>query len=426
MKVFFDSIGCRLNQAEIEHMAAVFRLSGHEIIDTPRNADLVVINSCAVTAAAASDSRAKVRQAFKAGAQQIILTGCWATIEPEDAKALPGVAVVFKNNEKDELPERILGTAISLFDLEPLERQPLPGTHHRTRAFIKVQDGCDNYCTFCITRVARGQSRSVHKNEILSEVLRAQKGGAHEIVLSGVNLGAWGHDLGEGENLTNLISYLLDNTQIERVRLSSIEPWDMDEHFLDLWQNRRMCRHFHIPLQSGCENTLKRMGRRTTPDQYRRLISSLRERIPDAAITTDIIVGFVGESVEEHTESLVFVKEMKFAGGHVFRFSPREGTPAWQLGGRVNGKIAHTWSEEMRQVIRASEIEYWHEYQNQTVEVLWESSEKLADGKWRLHGLSENYLPISLLSEEDRHNQFDEVMITGIQDEYVEAVFTSM
>lgn len=426
MKVFFDSIGCRLNQAEIEHMAAVFRLSGHEIVDAPNNAELVIINSCSVTAAAASDSRARVRQAFKAGAQQIVLTGCWATIEPDDAKALPGVTGVVKNDEKDELPERILGSAISLFDLEPLERQPLPGARHRTRAFIKVQDGCDNFCTFCITRVARGRSRSVQKNVILSEVTHAQNGGAHEIVLSGVNLGAWGHDLGEGKNLTDLISYLLDNSQIERVRLSSIEPWDMDEQFLDLWQNRRMCRHFHIPLQSGCENTLKRMGRRITPDQYRRLISSLRERIPDAAITTDIIVGFSGESPEEHAESLAFVKEMKFAGGHVFRFSPREGTPAWQLGGRVNGKIAHMRSEEMRQVIRASEIGYWQDHLNQSVKVLWESSQKLADGNWRLHGLSENYLPVSLVCGEDRHNQFDEVTITGVQDEYLDAVFTSM
>lgn len=421
MRVFFDSIGCRLNQAEIERMAAIFRLSGHEIVDTPGDADLVVINSCAVTASAASDSRAKVRQAYRAGAQQIVLTGCWATIDFNGAKALPGVTGVVTNDEKDKLPEKILGSAINLFDLEPLDRQPLPGSHHRTRAFIKVQDGCDNFCTFCITRVARGQSRSIHKGEIFAEVLRAQNGGTHEVVLSGVNLGAWGRDLGEGETLTDLISYLLQNSRVERVRLSSIEPWDMDDRFLDLWQDKRMCRHFHIPLQSGSENTLKRMGRRITPDQFRRLIGQVRERIPEAAITTDIIVGFAGESTGEFAESLAFVREMNFSGGHVFRFSPREGTPACQLGGRVDGKTAHSRSEEMRQVLRESEIAYWQNYLGRRVPVLWESSQYLEEGRWRMHGLTDNYLPVSSVCNQDRRNQFDEVIPCEIHDEFLDA-----
>lgn len=421
MKVFFDSIGCRLNQAEIERMAAIFRLSGHEIVDSPRDADLVVINSCAVTASAASDSRSKVRQAYRAGAQQIVLTGCWATIDVDGAKALPGVTGIITNEEKEKLPEKILGTTLNLYDLEPLDRQPLPGVHHRTRAFIKVQDGCDNFCTFCITRVARGRSRSLKKEEILSEVLRAQNGGTHEVVLSGVNLGAWGRDLGEGETLADLISYLLQNSRVERVRLSSIEPWDMGEGFLDLWQDRRMCRHFHIPLQSGSENTLKRMGRRITPDQFRRLIERVRGRIPEAAITTDIIVGFAGESAEEFAESLAFAREMNFSGGHVFRFSPRQGTPAWQLGGRVNGKTARERSELLRQALRSSEIAYWEKYLGRSVQVLWESSQSLEEGRWRMHGLSDNYLPVSGISSQDRCNQFDEVILGNIQGDILEA-----
>jgi threonylcarbamoyladenosine tRNA methylthiotransferase MtaB len=404
-------------------MAAVFRLSGHEVVESPKGADLVIINSCAVTAAAASDSRSKVRAAYRAGVQQIALTGCWATVAPDEARNLPGVTQVYENDEKENIPARILGQAISLYDLEPLERKPLPGAHRRTRAFIKVQDGCDNFCTFCITRVARGKSRSLTKDEILADVQRAEKGGTHEAVLSGVNLGAWGRDLGDNESLSDLIEYILQNSRIERLRLSSIEPWDMDERFLELWQERRMCRHMHIPLQSGCKETLTRMGRRTNPEQYKHLVEQIRRRMPDMAITTDVIVGFAGEDNTEFAESLAFVREMNFAGGHVFRFSPREGTPAWNLPGRVNGKMAHQRSEAMRQVLRESELGYWGNFLGQPARVIWESSKRIGDGCWKLHGLADNYLPVTTVSDGDRWNEFDLVVLTAIEDEFIAARF---
>ena len=411
MKVFFDTVGCRLNQAEIERMAAEFRAAGHQVVEKAAEADLAVVNTCAVTAAAASDSRQKVRQAKKARIEKIVLTGCWATLSVQEAESLPGVTGVIVNDQKDSLVEQILRKPRELFELEPIERQPLPGIHWRTRAFIKAQDGCNNHCTFCVTRLARGAARSVNKEEILNEVITAEKGRAQEVVLSGVHLGSWGRDFDDGETIAGLIAYLLDHSTIGRLRLSSIEPWELDESFFELWHNPRMCRHLHLPLQSGSAFTLKRMARNTTPELYRVLVSKIREHIPGMAITTDIIVGFPGETDEQFRESLEFVREMNFAGGHVFKYSVREGTAAAKLPGRINGQLAKSRSEAMRQVLMESEHHYQQNFISKVVEVLWESSSTLTAQGWRLHGLTENYLPVTAWYHENRWNHLDRVKL---------------
>ena len=309
MKVFFDTVGCRLNQAEIEQLAGEFRAAGHTIVENAEGADLVIINTCAVTAAAASDSRQKVRHAQRAGVGQIVVTGCLATLEPAEIDALQGVSLVVPNTEKSRIPLLLSGHA-ELNELEALARQPLPGAHKRTRAFIKAQDGCDNYCTFCVTRIARGGAVSVPREKVLQEVTAATAGGTREVVLTGVQLGSWGCDLDGDVRITDLIRFILLNSPIERLRLSSTEPWDLDERFFALWQDPRMCRHLHLPLQSGSTSVLKRMVRRTTPAEYRELVGKARECIPGLAVTTDIIVGFPGETEEEFQESLEFVKEI--------------------------------------------------------------------------------------------------------------------
>jgi threonylcarbamoyladenosine tRNA methylthiotransferase MtaB len=421
MKIYFDSVGCRLNQAEIEKMAIEFRAAGHEIVEKAENADLVIVNTCAVTAAAASDSRQKIRQVNHLGVTKIVATGCWATLSPTEAKGLPGVSDVILNSDKDNLVKKILGGVKEIYDLEPLERVPLPGIHRRTRAFIKVQDGCNNFCTYCVTRIARGKSISMNKQAILDEILSAEKGGAQEIVLSGVHLGCWGRDFEEKETISDLISYLLKVTSIPRIRLSSIEPWDLDEQFFDLWENSRLCQHFHLPLQSGCESTLKRMSRHTTPDLYGRLVTMIRSRMPDAAITTDIIVGFPGESDTDHLESIEFVKRMQFSDGHVFRFSPREGTAASKLPGRIHGTIARNRSEEMRQALADSHREYEKRFINRQTEVLWESFTEKNNGKFHLYGLSGNYLPVCAWSSENLWNKISQVKLVSISDTNFEA-----
>lgn len=411
MKVFFDTVGCRLNQAEIEHMAAQFRAAGYQVIDSSEGADLVVVNTCAVTAAAASDSRQKVRQAHQAGAQKIMLTGCWATLEPDKARALPGVSDVISNLEKMDLPLRVLESGYYDFDKEPIARQPLPGAHSHTRAFIKAQDGCDNFCTFCITRVARGKGQSVAKEEVVEDILRAERGGVREVVLSGVHLGSWGKDAGQNETVTDLLYYILDHTQIERIRLSSIEPWDLDKRFFELWQNPRLCPHLHLPLQSGSAAVLKRMARHTTPAKFADLVRMARELIPGVSITTDIIVGFPGESEDEFDESLQFVRQMAFSGGHVFRYSVRQGTAAANLPNHIDGKTAKLRAEKMNAEVRASEAQTLSACIGQQVNVLWEGSGRQNDNGWTLHGLSEYYMKVEAQAETNRWNRIDKVQI---------------
>jgi threonylcarbamoyladenosine tRNA methylthiotransferase MtaB len=234
MRVFLDTIGCRLNQSEIEQMAAQLRAFGHEVTDQAQHADIVIINTCAVTDAASSDSRHKARQAARAGATHIILTGCYATIAPQIAASLPNVKAVISNQQKDRLIWELFNKPQTPTDLQLLPRQPLPGAHQRTRAFIKVQDGCDNHCTYCITRIARGKSRSRAAADVPQAVLAAHLGGVQEVVLTGAHLGSWGKDLAEDLKLADLLETLLEKTAIPRIRLSSLEPWDIDDHFLAL------------------------------------------------------------------------------------------------------------------------------------------------------------------------------------------------
>lgn len=402
MKVFLDMVGCRLNQAEIEQMAAQFRAAGHLLLESAEGADLVVVNSCAVTAAAASDSRQKVRQARRAGAKQVIFTGCLATMLPP-GQLIEGVTRNVSNSEKMGIPGLVPDSPL-IFDREQLARQPLPGVRKRTRAFIKIQDGCDNHCTFCLTRIARGPSVSIAKEVILQEIQAAEAGGAHEVVLTGVNMGAWGKDLESRAGLLDLVRFLLAHTQIDRLRFSSLEPWDIDRELLSLWQDPRICRHLHLPLQSGSAGVLKRMARRVTPAEYVRLVLEAKQAIPDLGLTTDIIVGFPGETDEEFEESLGFVRGIGFNGGHVFRFSPREGTPAEKMPGRVNGRVSAARSERMRAVLEESAREFSSRYIGSTMPVLWETAEKTQNGQWRLHGLTDNYLQVTIPSLIEKHN----------------------
>ena len=414
MKVFFDSIGCRLNQSEIEKYASQFRSAGHEIVSDAAEADLVVVNTCAVTAQAASDSRQKIRQANRAGGAEVVVTGCWSTLEPQQALALPGVSHVVPNLDKDRLVAEVLGLPVEMFDLEPIARQPLPGAHLRTRAFIKVQDGCDNHCTFCITRVARGAGRSRSVEQVLADVNGALQGGAQEIVFTGVHLGSWGQDFAQPQHLRNLIEITLAETDAPRLRLSSLEPWDLDENFFRLWENPRLCRHLHLPLQSGCEATLRRMARKVTPESFAGLARAARAAAADMAITTDIIVGFPGESVDEFSQSLAFVEEMQFAAGHVFNYSARPGTPAAKLPQQVAPPVRKARSAEMRAVVAETSQRYRAAFFGGIQTVLWESVTAENGSGFRLEGLTGNYLRVSAQCDAARWNQFDRVRLIGL------------
>ena len=417
MKVYLDSIGCRLNQSEIEKIAGQFRSAGHEIVRAAGEADVVVVNTCTVTSQAASDSRQKIRQAARAGDAEILVTGCWSNLEPQNALGLPGVRRVFTNSEKDRLVASYLNLANENYDLEPLARQPLPGLHLRTRAFLKVQDGCDNHCTFCITRIARGGKRSIPVEQVLSDAQAAQKGGVNEIVLSGVHLGSWGSDFAKPLHLYQLIEAILRNTDIPRVRLSSLEPWDLNDAFLGLWDNPRMCRHMHLPLQSGSETVLRRMARKTTPDSFARLVAQARIVASEMAITTDLIAGFPGETAAEFAEGLEFVEQMDFADGHVFTYSERPGTPAMQLPGMVPTPIRKQRSARLREAIAKSSLRFRQCQLGQEVTVLWESTDSIGPQGWRLHGLTDHYLKVSTYSPQRLWNQFNQVRLDEITED---------
>jgi len=411
MKIFLDTIGCRLNQAEIESLARQFRAAGHEIVATAAEADLAVINTCTVTAEAASDSRAAIRRAKRLGAGDVIVTGCWATLEPDKAAALSGVTRIVPNLQKESLAANLLGLPQEFFDLEPLARQPLPGLHQRTRAFIKVQDGCDNACTFCITTLARGASRSRPLDEIVADVDSALNGGAQEIVLTGVQLGSWGLDFQPARRIPDLVSALLARTPLHRLRLSSLEPWDLEADFFSLWRDPRLCRHLHLPLQSGSAGVLRRMRRKTTPDSFAALVQSAREAIPEVAITTDVIVGFPGETDEEFAETLEFVKSMHFAGGHVFSYSARPGTPASRMKEQVRGIVVKARSATLRVVLAESAEAYHRKFVGKTMPVLWEALSILTDEGWQIEGLTDNYLHVTAMAPEPRWNQIDQVFL---------------
>ncbi len=434
MKVYLDTIGCRLNQAEIERFAHQLRAAGHSLAATPAEAELAVINTCLVTAAAESDSRQKVRQVARAGVPQVVVTGCWATLKPAEAAALPAVSQVVPNLDKDRLVPNLLQVPLESFDHEPVERELIPGARLRTRAFIKVQDGCDNRCTFCITTLARGEGRSLSIADVLAQIRQAigpdngqaidplLETSAREVVLTGVHLGSWGHDLSPRLKLADLVRAILEQTPIARLRLSSLEPWDLEPDFFSLWQDDRLCRHLHLPLQSGSAATLRRMARKTTPAGFVDLVRAARSLVPDVAVTTDLIAGFPGETEAEFAESLEFVQQMQFSGGHVFTYSSRPGTAAARFSGQVPMAVRKARSAQLRQTIEADSLAYQQGFIGHRLEVLWESAIALDADGWELSGLSDNYLRVKAHAPRSLWNQVTPVTITGLVEGGLEGV----
>jgi threonylcarbamoyladenosine tRNA methylthiotransferase MtaB len=415
MKIYLDSIGCRLNQSEIERMAQQFRHAGHSLVASPQECDLTVINTCTVTQAAAADSRSLTRNAHQQNPRaKIVLTGCWASMEPVTAQALPGVSSVIYNQDKDQLVSTILSLPTHAEPSTTLFREPIPGSRRRTRAFIKVQDGCNSRCSFCVTTVARGSARSEPKDRVLADVKAAISGGAKEIVLSGVQLSAYGQDLTGNSNVSTLVKAILNETNIPRVRLSALEPWGLPEDFLSLWDNPRLCRQLHFPLQSGSERTLRRMGRPIKPIAYARLIDKARKVIPGLAVTTDIIVGFPGESEKDFEDSLAFIKSMAFSRMHVFTYSPRPGTAASRFPDRVPIQVARERNRLVRQVAKRSEHKFNLQFINQVLDVLWVSSQPQDGSSWVIKGLTDNYIRVRAQSDRDRWNQHTPVRLSTV------------
>lgn len=401
-KVHLSALGCRLNQGEIDAMARQFARQGYEIVDTADGADLHIVNTCAVTQEATRSSRQLIYQLHRASPDaQIAVTGCYAAIAPRETATLPGVSFVVDNLAKDSLVQTVTGEplveATETHDWEPIQRDRLAGAVARTRAFVKVQDGCDRKCSFCVTRLARGKGRSRPLDDILDDIRDYRASDYQEVVLTGVHLGSYGEDLGQSQGLAMLVKAILTDTDLPRVRLSSLEPWGVTPAFLALFDNPRLCRHLHLPLQSGCDATLHRMIRRTTQAEFRALVLAIRERVPDVAIATDVIVGFPGETDEEFAVSKTFIEEMDFAGIHVFRYSKRPGTAAVRLPDHVNEDVKHARSEQIQAIGQDGKQRFTSRFVGHTMPVLWEAVSGATDAGFINSGYTGNYIRVQCI-----------------------------
>ena len=406
VKVHLTALGCKLNQSEAESWARRLADAGFDIVDDPAKAELSIVNTCTVTHVAARKSRQRVRQCARANPQaHIVVTGCYAEISPQEAARLPGVGWVVGTAGKEQLTDRVCAAFGPATAVGPVPR-PRPQSGH-TRAFVKVQDGCDNACTYCIVRVARGRQRSRPIRDILDEILARQDEGYQEMVLTGVHIGAYGRE--QGQTLAGLVQHVLAHTGFPRLRLSSIEPWDLTPELLGMWQNPRLCRHLHLPLQSGCDATLHRMNRRYTTAQYRDLLAAAREAIPDLAVTTDLIVGFPGEDATEFEASAAFVTAMAFARLHVFPFSARQGTAAARMPAQVPATPKKERAARMAQIGQASAVSFRRRFVGRTMDVLWE---RCRSGRW--NGLTGNYIRVWAVSSQPLANRILPARLTEV------------
>lgn len=417
MKVHLRTLGCRLNQAEIDQMARQFMQRGDQITEQADDADLMVVNTCAVTQEATRSSRQLIYRLNRSNPQaEIAVTGCYAHIAPEEIRILPGVAHVVDNYTKESLVSVVTGEPVApleAFDSEPIARDALIGAGGRTRAFLKVQDGCDRHCTFCVTRLARGAGRSRAVGEIIEEARGLYDAGYREAVLTGVHLGSYGHDLGQPDGLLHLIQALLNETDFPRLRLSSLEPWGIPPNFFRLWQNPRLCRHLHLPLQSGCDATLRRMVRRTTQAQFRAIVAEARAHIPDVAVATDLIVGFPGETDAEFAISRDFVEEMRFSAIHAFRYSPRPSTAAEKLPMHVSEAHKKARMDVIQTIAERAAIAFAESQVGKVLPVLWEAISGAEERGYINNGYTDNYLRVRLICPEILTNSHTQTRLIG-------------
>jgi threonylcarbamoyladenosine tRNA methylthiotransferase MtaB len=397
MRVHLKTLGCRLNEAELETWSREFQARGYRMTSQAEEADLLVVNTCAVTQEAVRKSRKLLSRSGRLNPNaRLVVSGCYASLEPQDALKLEGIDLLVDNRDKARLVD-IVEQKLDL-KLMPEATMEVDASgileRGRQRAFIKIQDGCRYRCTFCIVTLARGEERSRSEDEIIEEINRLHREGIQEAVLTGVHIGGYGSD--NGSNLVQLISRILQQTDIPRLRIGSIEPWDLTGDFWGLFDNPRFMPHLHLPLQSGSDRVLRRMARRCRSEDYRRLIAEARALVSDFNVTTDIIVGFPGESEEEWQETLAFVEEIGFGHLHIFAYSPRQGTKAATLTDPVSREIKRQRSETLHKLGKKMKRQILEHHLGRTLPILVEGS---ANQGWS--GYTSNYLRVEVSAPPD-------------------------
>ncbi len=403
MQIHLKTLGCRLNEAELETWAQAFQNAGHQISRELDNADIVVINSCAVTADAARKSKQLIRRIHRDKPNaKLVVSGCYATLNQEEAEQLLGVDLVVSNKDKDRLVEKTI-SELNLQTMPAMSTEPGENSlfsRGRQRAFVKVQDGCRYRCTFCIVTVARGEEVSRPVQTVIDEINTLHQQGINEVILTGVHLGGYGSDI--DSNLATLITEILAQTQIPRLRLGSLEPWDLPENFFDLFQNPRLMPHLHLPLQSGSDTVLRRMARRCKTAEFAAIVNQARAQIPHFNLTTDIIVGFPGETEAEWQDSFDFIKAVGFGHIHIFSYSPRAGTKAATLPEPVLNEVKKQRSQQLHELAEMMKQQFVASQLGQQFSILWEGHrEKIAEGKFLRFGYTPNYLRVACAVAQD-------------------------
>jgi len=395
--VALDSLGCKLNQAEIELLSQELAEAGYRLVAPIARADIYILNTCTVTHIADRKSRHMLRTFHRRNPDaRLVAIGCYAERAALELKRIEGVELVVGNDRKSELIH-LLGNISSTNQPVTADLINVHGNSRRTRAFLKVQDGCHNFCAYCIVPLVRSREESVSVERVVAQVGERVSDGFKEVVLTGTEIGTYNCD---GVNLKGLLERILAETDIVRLRLSSLQPPEISPGLIGLWQDRRLCPHFHLSLQSGSDAVLGRMKRRYNAADYERKVSLIRDSVPDAAITTDVIVGFPGETEEEFQETLEFCRRMRFARIHVFPYSPRPGTKAATMQHSVPDKVRKQRSRQMLALAGESAQSFHKGYLGKTLDILWEQQK---GGIWS--GLTGNYIKVYTRSDEDLTNR---------------------
>ena len=409
MRVAFTNLGCKLNQAEIDDLARSFVRAGHQVVPSLELADVHVVNSCTVTHVAARDSRKIARRGHRRRpGLKTVLTGCYVTADPAEAARLAGVDLVVPNTEKDNLLERFhqaFPDFVPCAKRDEVDSSYLAVGLGPSRPLVKVEDGCNMKCSFCIIPITRGRQRSRDPDEILPQIQRLEAAGYREVVVTGVQISSYRWN---GTGLADLVRRILDETQLIRIRLTSIAPWEFDKGLLDLLASGRICRHFHLSLQSGCATTLRRMRRPYSPQQFSDLVSSIRSLAPQAAITTDIIVGFPGESANEFELGCTWVRRLGFARIHVFPYSARPETPAAGLADTVSPATKKKRMERMLRIASEARLRFHECNLGSEVEVLWEDHRE-----GEAIGMSDNYIRVRARRDSSDKGLVSRVLLTA-------------
>ncbi len=420
-KAALHNLGCKVNAYETEAMGQLLEAAGYEIVDFTEKADVYVINTCSVTNMADKKSRQMLHRAKKRNPDSIVVAaGCYVQTKQEEARLDDAVDIIIGNNKKQDLISAIEAfekdrsqseSVIEINHRQPYESLHMTKTAEHTRAFIKVQDGCNQFCSYCIIPYARGRVRSRPFADVLDEVKTLAANGYQEIVLSGIHLSSYGIDIGE-----TLLHLILETAKIEgikRIRLGSLEPGIVTEEFVSgLARTEKICPHFHLSLQSGCDSTLKRMNRTYTTAEYKKSCELLRKYFAHPAITTDVIVGFPGETEEEFLETKAYLREIHFYEMHVFKYSKREGTKAAVMPNQVPEQIKTERSEALLALAGEMSEKFRRHYIGSEVEALMEEP-TFIEGRRYFAGYTKEYVKVALETEKDLSNSFVKGRITG-------------